>query len=193
MGKRCLHFSTIAVTDGDGKFGLTVHLSTTRSLRETRVDCIKELAQELFDSDTITFVTRAYFECVQSLKKRLKIVMELVFGPAHPYLDLLFSASSGPSVADIKSKLAHGRLTLISPDDDRLIRASLSQMANIAHEFILRPCLNTDPSKPIHPLTWSGEFSLEVSMADPRAILITTDVRMLPTRDWRIRPEWCDS
>lgn len=183
----------IAVTDGDGKFGLTVPSSTTRSIRETRVDCIKELARELFDSDPVTFVSRAYFECVQGLKKRLRIVMELVFGPAHPYLDLLFSGSSGLSLADIRSKLAHGRLTLISPEDDRLIRTNLSQMANVAHEFILRLCLNTTPSKPIHPLTWSREFSLEVSMTDPRAILITTDLRMLPTRDWRIRPEWCDS
>lgn len=183
----------IAVTDGDVQFGLTVPASTTSELRGARVDCIKALARELLESEPVSFVTTAYFECVQTLSKRLRIVMELVFGLKHPYLDLLFSRSSGPSLADIRSKLAHGRLTLISPEDDRLIRANLFQMASIAHEFILRLCYNTTPSKPPSPLAWSGQFALEMSTTDPRTMLITSNLRMLPTSDWRIRPEWCDS
>lgn len=183
----------IAVTDGDAHFGLEVAPSTTGDLRGERADCIKALAHDLLESDPISFATKAYFECVQSLSKRLKMVMELVFGPKHPYIDLLFSRAGGLSLADIRSKLAHGRLTLISPEDDRLIRANIFKMASVAHEFILRVCHSTSPSKPPNPPSWSGQFALEMSMADPRTILSTSDLRVLPISDWRIRPEWCDS
>jgi hypothetical protein len=183
----------IAVTDGDAQFGLTLPGSMAKDLRAARVDCIRELAEQLIDSDPISFATRAYFDCVLSLSKRLRIVLGLVFGPRHPYLELIFSESHGSSLASIRSKLAHGKLTLISPEDDKLIRENLFDMATVVHEFILRLCYLTTPTKPAKYYVPSNQFSLGMSMTDPRTIRILNDPRILPKTNWDIQPEWCDS
>jgi hypothetical protein len=184
---------SIAITDGNATFGLSTDALSPGEIRKERIACIDALSTEMLTSDPIGFVTKAYFECVLSLSRRLRAVLELTFGNGHPYIDLIFSKSSSrPSLAEIRSKLAHGRLTLLSPEDDRLVRANTFRMASVAHEFILRLCASSLPSRPTGPYGWSGQHSLSMSMADPRTIFVLSDMRVLPPSDWKIRPEWCD-
>ncbi len=183
----------IAITDGEAKFGLQLPDLTKTDLQTKKTECINNLATELLISDPISFATKAYFECVQSLKKRLKIVMEQVFGPTHIYLDLLFSNSKGLSLADIRSKIAHGKITMISNDDEKLIHENIYQMSVIAHEFILRICYSSTVLKPTNFHLTPNQFSQNISFSDPRTINIMTTDCLLPPNDWKIRPEWCDS
>jgi hypothetical protein len=130
---------------------------------------------------------------VQSLQKRLEFVMEQVFGPTHIYLDLLFSNSKGPSLADIRSRIAHGKISMLSPDDEKLIDKNLYQMSLISYEFILRICYSSAVVKPTNLHFPPNQFSQQISFSDPRAIKSMTNDCLLPPNDWKIRPEWCDS
>ncbi|HET8760173.1 MAG TPA: hypothetical protein VFN94_03845, partial [Nitrospiria bacterium] len=81
-------------------------------------------------------------------------------------------------------------VTLISREDEKLVRSRLHEIAEIAKEFLIRTVFLLQQSEPIP--AWSGRRTSSISMADSRATLVVTDERILPTKDWKIKPEWCD-
>jgi len=144
------------------------------------------------DGRPITRGKKVYFDCVLSLNKRVRTVIELAFGSGHPYLAALTEKHDGVSLSDIRSKLAHGRLTLVSKEDKHTVRKRLHEIAHISKEFLMR-MIAKSRSEPIDQMpSWSGLMQMRGTMSDPRNILVVSDENMLPTTDWRIRPEWCD-
>jgi hypothetical protein len=180
----------IAVTEGDADLGLAFSSKTKEEKAQVRSRCIAEKYSELYTTDPERFVTEAYFDCVIGLNRRIRQIAELVFGTRHDYLDALFKKRDGHSLSEIRSMLAHGRLALLDRDDEQLVRARLPEIAKISREFLTRVIFLLKPSDALP--TWSQHHSISMTMSDPRMTMIVSDIRMLPTKDWRIRPEWCE-
>ena len=182
----------IAITDGDADFGLGYSHVPRQQLRLDRAECIKALHSSLYRDEPLQFVQRAYFDCVVALTSRVRGVFERVFGLDHPYIFVLLEETSGESLASIRGKLAHGRVTSANREDEELVSGRLHELASISHEFLTRVIAGSRSEHPNQIPMWSQLHSLEVSMSDPRALLITSDLATIRRHDWTIRPEWCD-
>lgn len=179
----------MAIANGDADFGLSYPQEEKKEGRQRRIDCIKEKHNIFYSKDPIRFVQDAYSECVVGIKKKTYCVTELVFGRGHKYVKALFSKNDGYSLWEIRCKIAHGEATLVDREDERLVRGRLGEMATISKEFLVRVGLPLRPGDPLP--SWSRHYSFPMLFADPRTTLVATNEAVLPSKDWRIRPEWC--
>jgi len=179
-----------AVADGDADFGVGYQRPNAAERRRTMLECIEAKQNELLNLDPKRFIVEAYFECVLSLKKKTRCIVELVFGEGHPYVVRLFEKRDGYSLSDIRGRLAHGGFTLVERDDEQLVKARLPEIEQIAREFLVRLAVHLKPSD--LPPTWSQRHRVAISMSDPRSTLCTSTLDVLPRTDWRIQPEWLD-
>ena len=181
----------IAVANGDADFGLGYRKEGKAELRQSRLECIKEKYEALYTKAPVRFVEEAYFDCVVGLKKKTKRIIELVFGPKHPYLDLLFEkGADGHSLNSIRGELAHGGVTLMDRDHEKLVGNRLREIAEISKEFLTRLIFNL---KPVDTLpSWSSRFTNPMNFTDPRSTMFVNNETLLVDKNWRIRPEWCD-
>lgn len=182
----------LAVIDGDADFGLEYARPDKGWRRQERLDCINSLYANLYVKDPAEFVREAYFECIVGLKKKVRQAIELVFGEDHHYLKALFEKIDGESLSDLRGKLAHGSIALINREDERILRNRLGEIGFISHDFVTQVIRRSRADPGAASVSWSGLHALEVVTSDPRNSLFATDLRMFPTADWKIRPEWCD-
>ena len=181
----------IAVAENRAELGLEYSREPRSDRRKNRIECIDNLYITLYEKDPIEFVETAYFECIQSLKEKTKKVTELVFGPDHDYIKVLFNKTSdGYSLSDIRGKLAHGGITLIDWKDESLVRNRIYEIEKISNEFIIRIIFGLKPSD--HIPSWSQEHFTTVITSDPRMTHAVTRLDAFPNKDWRIKPEWCE-
>ena len=157
---------------------------------QQRLGCITEKHDELYATDPVRFVEDAYFQCVVGLRERTRRVLNLVFGEGHEHITQLFSKVDGRSLSDIRSEIAHGALSLLDRSHEKLVRSRLGDMAKIAMAFLTRVAFRLASGEDIP--TWSGHHVVGMSFHDPRSILVVSTDRVLPSKDWRIRPEWCE-
>lgn len=160
--------------------------------RNEKIACIQQKHGALFSQNPIEFVTKAYSECVMSLKKQTIAAVGAVFGDGHHYKKLLFDPTTDgdPSLSDIRNKLAHGDVTHLDRRDVRLVRKRVSSMEQIVQEFLFRIIFRLKPSDALP--SWSRVHRLTLPTSDPRSALWCTDLSWIPSADWKIKPEWCD-
>jgi hypothetical protein len=180
----------ISVADGKADLSLGYPRETKKDQKKKRIECISEKHNNIYSKDQIRFVQEAYFDCVLSLKEKTQRVAELVFGLEHQHLKALFEKRNGYSLSDIRGKLAHGAVTLLDKEDESLVADRLHEIAEISKEFLIRIILFLKPSDPLP--SWSQKHSISFHSSDPRSTLVATTEKIFPSKDWRIRPEWCD-
>jgi hypothetical protein len=179
-----------AVVEGDADLGLGYTRGTKAERAKEQLECIGLKHEEVYAADPVRFTKEAYFECVVSLRSRTERVLELVFGQGHEHIIALFRKKDGYSLSDIRSGIAHGALSLLDTEDEKLVRSRLGGMAHIAREFLTRVVFGLRPGEELPK--WSGRHTVGFSFADPRSVLAATPKVKFATDDWRIRPEWCD-
>jgi len=180
----------IAITEGKANFKLNyikIDKSTENSIKS---ECINKLFKQYYSTDPERFIRESYFNCVLSLKTRMKEVVKILFGKEHIFFELLFKNKNGRSLSDIRSDLAHGRLSMLDPKHRSIVRKRLPEMSEISKEFISRIIYNLDSSDKVP--TWSQRHILSLSTSDPRNTAYITHESIFPNKDWRIRKEWCD-
>jgi hypothetical protein len=181
----------VAIADGEGDFGLTVSNVTKSEQDKTRHNCIEEKYKALYKSNPIQFVVDAYFDCVQGLKRKTRLVSELVFGPGHDAIAALFEAGKdGESLSDIRSQLAHGRLSLADRQHEHLVRKRVHEIAEIARAFLMRLIFRLRPGDKLP--AWSGLHQMHMTTSDPRNTLVASCLDIFPLKDWSIKTHWCD-
>lgn len=161
--------------------------------RDATIACIIQKHEELFEHDPRRFVEQAYFDCIVGLKQKAKRAAAVVFGENHPHLTLLFekSPSGEISLAELRSDLAHGGMTLLQKMDRDLVRKNVHRMGEVAKEFLLRVLFRLKPVDPAP--SWSGKARVGLGVADPRSTMwSTTDSAFPKPTNWKIRPEWCE-
>jgi hypothetical protein len=72
----------------------------------------------------------------------------------------------------------------------KAIRDRVPEIEHISREFLTRLILQLKPADAVPD--WSQTHLVTMSAADPRNTAITSDEKVLPTQDWRIRSEWLD-
>lgn len=177
----------IAVAEGEADLGLDYSKGNKKEEQnKKKIECIKLKFDSIYSEDPIKFVERAYFDCVKSLTHNIKQVAELVFGPGHKYLKLLFEKQDGYSLTDIRGNIAHGKATI----DEALVRNRIQEIKKISKEFLIRILFQLKPAAPLP--SWSGSHRVSLLTTDPRTIMVTTTDKIFPKSDWKIRPEWCE-
>jgi hypothetical protein len=180
-----------AVAEGKADFGLGYRKETKAERRQARLVCIQEKHDALYENDPACFVREAYFNCIVTIKEQTRRVAELVFGPEHPYLKLLFEkGEDGHSLSSIRGELAHGGVTLMDRDHEKLVRNRLHEIADISKDFLTRLIFFLKPEDSLP--TWSMQFSNAMHFTDPRSTMFVNSVTPVAEKDWRIRPEWCN-
>lgn len=181
----------ITVADGEADLGLGYARENKAERTQNRIKCIREKHETLYLKGPMQFVEEAYFDCIVGLKEKTRRVAEMVFGSGHSYLEVLFNkGSDGYSLNDIRGRLAHGGATLLDREDEILVRNRLGEIEKISRDFLTRIIFLLKPDNSLP--SWSNLHVWYASTADPRTTLVTTKESILPTTDWRIRPEWCD-
>jgi hypothetical protein len=177
-----------AIYDGAADFGLELTKLSRNERRKERRTCIHDLLEQLYEQDPEQFVQAAYFECLKTVKKRIREVIAAVFGARSREEARLFSATEGPALHEIRSSLAHGLTSELTPGETHAIRASAGLVGHICRDFLLRLLLRVKPDErlPEALQTIVGRFSFD----DPRNLRVVSSEEGLPTRDWSIKREW---
>jgi hypothetical protein len=179
----------LAVVDGHADLGLD-YQETRQERKQKRIRCIQEKFSEVYETEPERFVQEAYSDCIVGIARKLRQITEKVFGADHKYVKALFEDQEGLSLSNIRSKIAHGEFSLVDRDIESLVRRRLPEISEICKEFLVRVTFLLKPTERLPQ--WSQMFASHLSFADPRNTLLVTQESMLPTKDWRIRPEWCD-
>lgn len=180
----------IAMTDGTADFGLGYTKKTKDEIRDAKKKCIEEKYKSLYAEDPVRFIRDAYFDCHESLKSKTHQIVNLVFGKNHKYIKKLFNKENGRSLSDIRGVLAHGGLSHLDENHRELVRERIYDIELIARDLIYRLNFRLRPEDKIP--SWSGKHALAFSTADPRMTLVVSKEEIIPNKDWRIRPEWCE-
>ena len=178
------------VWDGDLALPSGPIIKQSKSERRLwRRECVQQLYEALFPEDPERFAQEVYFNCLQQLAKRRRDVANAIWGLNNPTITDLFDSRDGhPSLTEIRNRVAHGRASLLNPDDVVLVKKRLGNLAEIAKEFILRLLLKKMPNDSVE--FWSRHYNLSMSMADPRSTMVTNTMKIFPSTDWEIRSDW---
>lgn len=180
-----------AAYDGDEDLGLNPQNLGRAERRRKRLECIEQLKSNLLETDPQRFVETAYSECVKSLNRRRREVCELVFGPAHGAMPALFTdTDEKESLTTIRNWLAHGGVSLVDREHEKLVRERLREIADISKEFLMRVLLRLRSEQTWED--WSRVYTFGRSFTDPRSIRVTNSDKMLPQTSWLIQPAWCE-
>lgn len=179
-----------AIANGDASFGLG-YSKDSKSVRKTkRRECVEELYKLYYLDDPTKFVTSAYFDCVGPIKKTTKTVASLVFGEGHEFVSWLFDDSErGKSLHKIRSDIAHGFISMLSREQELLVRKRVGDISQIANAFLRRLASSLPADQPLSETRL--EFTSTLKFSDPRNTLVIRDPQaIVRMEDWRIRPEW---
>lgn len=179
-----------AVFAGDADLGLEIASPplSKAERQEARATCIETKLRELYETDPTQFVERAYFDCVKGTTQRTREVIAAVFGEGSRQWQRLFSSEEGESLADLRSHLAHGAKSELSPSEARIVRDRVSEVRRICREFLTRLLLRLRPDDPVPDVI--SRLGVGISFRDPRNLQIVSSVEHLSEDDWSIKPDW---
>lgn len=153
------------------------------------IDCIEEFRKKYYSSDPSLFVTKAYLDCVQSLKGKIKFTLEKIFGKSHKYLKEYFEVDD--SLWDLRGELIHKAYSDWHFEKKELVRKKLYVLQDIAKEFLIRVIMQIKPDKKAP--SWSGHSFIGISMFNPKGALVVSHLRFFPIKDWKIKASWIES
>ncbi|GAH18391.1 unnamed protein product, partial [marine sediment metagenome] len=154
--------------------------------------CIDQLFTEYFSEDKKKFIERAYFNCVKTLTYQTQQGLKAVFGKKCDIVTKIYKPLKDEkySLEDIRHKIAHGEFVAWDFRNEEIVRRKLYPLMRITQEFILRILTYIKPEDKLPNLDKEVFFSL--SMYSPNSTMVVSDLNILPTKDWKIRPEWID-
>lgn len=181
---------SIALTEGKAKLGVNYHIPDRIKSKEERKKCIGYYSKKYLKTKPVLFISEAYFDCIVGLRRKLQAITELIFGKDHHYLELFFKKRDGHSLYSIRQEIAHGKLSLLDRSHAKLVKSRLPEIEKISEEFLLRIIFKLKSKQKIPK--WSKQYHQTVYTNDPRTLLFAGNEDILPTKDWRIRSEWCN-
>lgn len=88
----------------------------------------------------------------------------------------------------LRNDIAHGHYSLSNAEHYAEVASRLSQMSEIANQFIARLVLRLQPTDLVPG--WSNRYISGISFNDPRGLEMA-DRKVIDAKIWSIRPEWC--
>lgn len=190
----CFHIAIegLAIKLVEGKlkssefFGIKGKIKTDK---KEVVDCIKKFYRKYYSSDPALFATKAYLDCVQSLRGKIKFALGKVFGVKHQYLKEYFEVDN--SLWDLRGELVHEAYSDWHFEKKELVGKKSYLLQAIAKEFLVRVIIQIKPQEKAP--SWSGHSFFEISMFSPKGALVASHLRFFPTKDWKIKASWIES
>ena len=184
----------LALNFVEGKLGIGsqygIKLADADTSSASIRDCIETYLTEYRRTGATEVFSKIYSECIKSLTRRTKTALQAVFGSSSNVLMSVYDRKDPVALSDIRHKLAHGQFESWTFSDADLVRDRLGEMAQLSRDFIFRLALGLKHEQ--HVPAWSGLHRASFGMADPRSTLVVSREDLLPTDDWRIRPEWIE-
>lgn len=112
--------------------------ATPSQQADIRERCIHDVLDRLLPVDPAKAITTAYFECVVGARSLLRKHIGNIFRDSAIAERLVDATSAGPSLWDLRSDIAHGRLHLLSDREVALIEDALPTIERIAREYVRR-------------------------------------------------------
>jgi len=178
----------VALADGEMVIGEEFGLSkpTRQEKKKASEECIKKLHDELYESNPISFVQKAYSEGIGSLRAKTELSLRKIFGDEHAYVREFLDKTDGKNMYDLRNDLAHGNFNHIDRKEAYTIRKKLGVLEDIAYHFIMK--LSLGPNKEYKR---SSSFSMSIPFGDdPRNYMVVSNMPM--KKDWKIQWEWLD-
>lgn len=92
----------------------------------------------------------------------------------------------------IRGKLAHGGVSSWQREHEVMVKGRIHEMEMIARSFLARVIFGLKPGDKI-PESFNRTTSrLTIDPADPRNTSSVSDMKMLGSKNWKIKPEWID-
>jgi hypothetical protein len=174
---------------GKANFGLKVISKTKEQKKKEKIKCIGE-KMDLYKENPIQFVRTAYSECILSTRKKIRLLLEKMFGKTHIFLNDMFKKKKGFSLYDIRNSIAHGDFSYSDINNVELVTERILEIKKIAYELLLRIIFRINKNDEIP--NWSKKQSLSRSFSDPRNTLVSTHLDIFPNKDWKIKAEWIE-
>lgn len=105
---------------------------------EERERCIEDQLNQLYTENRINAITKAYINCVLSLNKILKSHLSKIFSDDPESFKLLFEESQGDSLYNIRHKIAHGGLDILSDMERQRITDRIWDIERIARKYLTK-------------------------------------------------------
>lgn len=177
-----------SISNGDADLGLNFQKESREEKRKSITEEIRKKHDEEYERDPLKFIQNNYFEYF-GLKRATRKIAELVFGKDHKYIKALFvNEDDKECLCNLRGKLAHGGITLLSRSDRKLVEERIDEMADISKEFLKRIIFQLKPDQ-ILP-RWSQKYKFSIFPSDPRDTKVMGGWQS--SSDWRIKPEWLD-
>jgi hypothetical protein len=187
----CISLECIAIPLIDGKLKASSEFSIKpeKITNADKIKCMQNIQST--EIDWIKFVERSYFECVLSLKNKIKNSLETVLGAESKEVQLFFKKikykRKDYSIYDLRSALAHGDFSENDPDDLNIIEENVNIIAQCCNKFIFTILEKKANGKNIN--IEKGR-TLTILTADPRSTGIASTLSFIPNTDWRIKIDW---
>ena len=178
------------IYNNKANFDLEYPAKNKEERKKYTLECIKNKIDNLLKDDPIKFVEESYSECILSIKHRIEILLKIVFGSSHEFLNDMFKKKEKISLYDIRNKIAHGTFSSANQQEVNIVKARLPKIKNIAYELLIRIIyqIKSDENIPI----WSEKHASSIGMSDPRNIMVTSKLDIFPNKDWNIKLEWIE-
>jgi len=124
-----------------------------------RDQCIKDTLAQWLDDDPKKAVERAYFDCVTSITKKLKLHLKNIFTLDTESYDILFKHEvDGKTLYDIRHYIAHGGVNTLSELQREQIRHRIWDVERVACKYIQSVLQKTLHISSITPITKASVF-----------------------------------
>ena len=175
---------------GKANFGLDYSLKTKEQIKQDKIKCIRNKIDLLLKEDPIRFVEVAYSECNLSTSRKIRILLERVFGESHSFINDMFKKKGKYSLYDIRNRIAHGDFSFTDVDEVKIVKKRFHEIKNISYELLIRIIFQINKDEKIPK--WSNKHTAALEMSDPRSIQVTSHLNIFPNKDWKINSEWIE-
>jgi hypothetical protein len=161
------------------------------AVKLTEPEMVKEydkLYKEHYPDGIKALLSKGYFDIHESLNRLVKSAFASVYGDKHKIYELMFNNKTG--LVGLRGSIVHEGYSDWDRAQYALAQKNLGNLHQIAYSFIMNVALRIPQGS--KPPKLSMRFKHSMDASHPNTTLVVTTLKVLPNKDWLIRPEWLD-
>lgn len=109
--------------------------TTYPNTNQDKEECIQQILNNLYTDHPIQAIKQAYFNCVVPITKMLKSHLSKIFADDLKSFKLIFEEDKDESLYDIRHKIAHGGVDILSDFERQKIASRIWDIERIARKY----------------------------------------------------------
>ncbi len=157
----------------------------------SEIEMVKEydkLYKDHYPDGIKLLLSKGYFEIHESLNRLVKSAFAAVYGDKHKIYTLMFNHKTG--LVGLRGSIVHEGYSDWDRAQYALARKNLGNLEEIAYDLIMSIALRIP--KESKPPKLSRRFKHSLDASHPNTALVVSTLKILPNKDWLIRPDWLD-